>query len=271
MRVLIAEDQNEIRLLAAQQLENNGYRVVAVADGKKALQVLEHQAFDVVLLDEQMPELNGLQVLQAIRMRDKQRAVKTPVLALTGNNSEPDRERLLSAGFDGVLGKPFRLDTLDAIVRGFAEAAPSAANHGGGAGASQFTPEELLHRVAGGDEKLLRQVMRTFLLDLPKRLAAIDKAIHQKRADALASSAHALKGSVGIFGAEPARQLCAQLQELGRSNTLEDSDKLFAQLKEEIAKLEANLRRYAGQTGSHKAGTNTKTERSRPDATRKTP
>jgi two-component system sensor histidine kinase/response regulator len=271
MRVLLADDHKEIRLLTAQQLQRSGHRVIAVADGRQALEAFKRESFDVVLLDEQMPEMTGLQVLQAIRSRHKQAKNQTPIVALTGNNSEQDRERLLNAGFDAVIGKPFRLDALALLVEGIVAQDRFIPDDTSPAPVTSFDSAHLLQRVAGGDEKLLRKVIQTFLRDLPKRLEAIDKAIDQKKEEALASDAHALKGSVAIFGAEAAHQLCAQLQELGRSNTLEGAGKLFAQLKEEIANLEANLRRYAGQTGSHKAGTNSKTERSQSDSKRKTP
>jgi two-component system, sensor histidine kinase and response regulator len=271
MRVLLADDHKEIRLLTAQQLERVGHHVVSVPDGKQALEAFELEPFDVVLLDEQMPVMGGVQVLRAIRLRQKQTKLRALVVALTGNNSDPDRERLLAAGFDAVIGKPFRLDALGSMLESVVAHSTPAPDQRSPAAAVPPSAADLLQRVAGGDEKLFRQVIQTFLRDAPKRLAAMSMAAQQNDAQALASAAHTLKGSAGIFGAERARTLCGQLQDLGRSGTLAGASTLLVQLKEEIAELEANLRRYAGQTGSHKAGTNTKTERSRSDSKRKTP
>lgn len=271
MRVLLADDHNEIRLLAAQQLQRSGHRVVDVGDGEQALRAFDHELFDVVLLDEQMPLMDGIQALRAIRLREQKTRNKIPIIALTGNSSGPDRERLLSAGFDAVLGKPFRLDALAAMLDHLARHGTFPPEHRPPAAAVPFDSDDLLQRVAAGDEKLFRQVIATFLRDLPRRLNAIEKAIDQKRADALASAAHALKSSVGLFGSASAGQLCAQLQELGRGSAFADVDNVFAQLKEEIAKLEANLRGYAGQAGSHRAGTNRMTGRSQSSSTRKEP
>lgn len=271
MRVLLADDHKEIRLLTAQQLQHSGHQVVAVSDGQEALTAFEHERFDIVILDEQMPLMDGVQAVRAIRLREKVTKTRSPIIALTGNCSDPDRVRLLNAGFDAVIGKPFRLDSFVLMVESLAAHDASTLEHATPIASGNFDSANLVQRVAGGDPKLLRQVIRTFLRDLPKRLTAIDKAIEQKRADTLASAAHALKGSVGMFGAEQARQLCARLQERGRSNTLADAGELFAQLNEQIAELEVNLRRYAGQTGSHQSRISTKTERSRLGFRRKTP
>ena len=106
---------------------------------------------------------------------------------------------------------------------------------------------ELVGRL-GGDEKLLKRMISTFLRDTPKRIAGIGAAIRRKNPDALASLAHALKGSVSIFGAEAARKQADELQEIGRSGELSGAPEALALLKEEIAKLQANLRGYANQT-----------------------
>jgi protein-histidine pros-kinase len=106
---------------------------------------------------------------------------------------------------------------------------------------------ELVARV-GGDEKLLKRMIHTFLRDTPKRLIGIAGAIRRKKPETLASLAHALKGSVSIFGAEGARKQANELQELGRSNELSGAASVLSRLKEEIAKLQANLRGYANQT-----------------------
>jgi len=101
----------------------------------------------------------------------------------------------------------------------------------------------------------------TFLRDTPKRIAGIQKALQAKNAQALASLAHALKGSVSIFDAEAALDFSQKLQDLGRANDFSGTAELYGQLKEEIAKLEANLRGYAGQNRSRTPGASPKTKR----------
>jgi HPt (histidine-containing phosphotransfer) domain-containing protein len=184
------------------------------------------------------------------------------VIALTGYNTEPDRVRLLNEGFDSVIGKPFRLDRLEAtllsVLDSHASPKPPPPD--------SSVPKNLLETV-GSDEKLLRHMIRTFLRDTPKRLAQIETAIHRNRPETLAAYAHALKGSVAIFGATGAQRYCDQLQESGRSRELAKARETFAQLKEEIAKLEANLRGYAGQASAPTADASRK--RKRPDSAAK--
>jgi two-component system, sensor histidine kinase and response regulator len=231
MRILVADDQKDIRLLTKVQLEKAGHNVVAVANGEAALRALcEDAPFDLVLLDEEMPGMSGTEVLRAIRAAEKT-AGHVVTIALTGYNTEEDEERLLKSGFDSVIGKPFRRETLEAILRA---SAPTA------------TPADPLTRF-GGDEQLLRRVAGTFLRDLPPRLARIRKAIQQKKGDNLASLAHALKGTLSIFGADKATELCKQLQEHAKSGHFADAELTFAALKDTISHIEPDLKRYAGE------------------------
>jgi CheY-like chemotaxis protein len=251
MRILLADDQNEIRLLTTHQLEQNGHSVVAVSNGEEALAEFERGPFDILLLDEHMPAKGGVEVLHAVRNRGHGK--RQIVIAVTGNNTEDDRMRLLREGFDSVIGKPFRLDRLDVTLRQVLDSRNSP-------------PRDLLSSV-GGDEKLLQRMIRTFLRDAPKRLAQIGTAIRLKRPENLAFSAHALKGSVAIFGAPLAHQYCQQLEQLGRGKDLSGAGRIFLLLKEEIAKLEANLRGYAGQ--NNPSGPGVQRKRKRPDSAAK--
>ncbi|MGB9467932.1 MAG: response regulator [Candidatus Acidiferrum sp.] len=266
-RVLLADDQSEIRMLTADQLQRNGHHVVAVANGQEALAALQREAFDVALLDEDMPVMTGPEVLKAIRERPTGFG-PVMVVALTGYNSDLDRERLLQLGFDAVIGKPFRLDSLDALLRGTASPASSATEEKPSPAAVRTPSENLLQRV-GGDEKLARQMISTFLRDTPKRVIAMQKALKQKNGVSLASLAHAVKGSVSIFDANLAREHAEKLQESARANDFTGLAAVYDRLKEEIAKLEANLRGYAGQKRSPSRGASPKTRHRRFDPKRK--
>jgi signal transduction histidine kinase/HPt (histidine-containing phosphotransfer) domain-containing protein/ActR/RegA family two-component response regulator len=260
IRVLLAEDQEEIRMLTTLQLERRGHQVVSVANGQQALDALDRDPFDIILLDEDMPVMTGLEALRAIRA-GHQKYGPMLLVAVTGYNSEPDQERLVGAGFDFVIGKPFRIDSLDAILRGTsAEPLSDTEKEMVSAPARQAPMANLLDRV-GGDEQLARQMVATFLRDTPKRIEGIQKAVTGKNGEKLASFAHALKGSVSIFGAEVARDHSEKLQDLGRANDFRGAASLYKQLKEEIAELEANLRGYAVQNRSRNPGASPKTKR----------
>jgi CheY-like chemotaxis protein len=266
MHILFADDQKEIRQLTANRLQRDGHTVVAVSNGPQALSEFDRASFDLVLLDEQMPAMSGVDVLHAIRATE--RGKHQIVIAVTGYNTEDDRRRLVHEGFDSVIGKPFRLDRLDAMLRETLNSRVSHANTPQYRDAVQVTSADLLHSV-GGDPKLLLRMIRTFLRETPKRLALMESAIRLKRPDKLASFAHALKGSVAIFGATAAQQRCHQLQELGRKEELSDVARVFDLLKEEIAKLEANLRGYAGQISPSGSAARARSSRAESAARRK--
>ena len=264
MRILLADDQSEIRLLTTQQLEQNGHSVVAVSNGEEALAEFERGPFDVLLLDEHMPAKGGVEVLHAIRNRAHGR--RQIVIAVTGNNTEDDRLRLLREGFDSVIGKPFRLDRLNVTLCQVLDSRNSSPCLDPRTASAKVANPDLLSSV-GGDEKLLQRMIRTFLRDAPKRLAQIGTAIRLKRPENLVFSVHALKGSVAIFGVPLAHQYCQHLEQLGRGKDLSGAAGIFRLLKEEIAKLEANLRGYAGQ--NNPSGPGVQRKRKRPDSAAK--
>jgi signal transduction histidine kinase/CheY-like chemotaxis protein len=246
LRILLADDQEDIRTLTTHQLNRGGHQVLAVANGQAALESARSEHFDVILLDEEMPLLSGVQVVNAIRELQKNEGRRSLLVALTGNNTPEDKDRLLAAGFDSVLGKPFRMELLNAFLRDPSTTVDNGdfpQRRGDSLNASLDT---VLQRV-GGDEKLLRQMIRTFLRETPNRLAAIQKALSRKNGADLSSYAHALKGSVSIFGALRAAQHTQSLQDLGRMGDFQEADRVYGFLQEEIAELLQNLRGYANQ------------------------
>jgi signal transduction histidine kinase/CheY-like chemotaxis protein len=245
LRILLADDQEDIRTLTAHQLKRNGHKVVVAKDGAHALRTFHAATFDVALLDQEMPGMTGDELARAIRKAEQGKKKRIFLVASTGNSTSEDVRRLKQAGFDEVLGKPFRLEDLNHIL----SSTPGAklVSQPQSVSAPGASIAELVARV-GGDEKLLKRMIHTFLRDTPKRLGGIAAAIRRKSPETLASLAHALKGSVSIFGAEAARKHANELQELGRSSELSGAPEVLTVLKEEIAKLQANLRGYANQT-----------------------
>jgi signal transduction histidine kinase/CheY-like chemotaxis protein len=247
LRILFADDQEDIRTLTTYQLKRRGHRVVTVKDGKQALQAFRSADFDVALLDQEMPGMTGDEVARAIRTTEQGKKTRTFLVASTGNATSEDVRRLKSAGFDIVLGKPFRLEDLNLVLSSSPAAQRVSKVSPAPAGPRATDFAELTSRV-GGDEKLLKRMIRIFLKDTPKRVAGIAAAIRRKDPETLAALAHALKGSVSIFGAEAARKRSQDLQELGKNSEFSAASEALASLKEEIANLQANLRGYANQT-----------------------
>ncbi len=250
LKILLADDQNDVRTLTEYQLQRRGHQVTAVRDGQNALNEARATAFDVLLLDEEMPRLTGPEVVKALLKEWDVNAPRPRIVALTGNNTPTDRARLMEAGFDAVIGKPFHAEALEELLHegtALVVAAASANVEAGEVG------DELLLRV-GGDKKLLTQMIRTFLKDTEQRMAAMEACVKQKNAVDLAAYAHALKGSVSIFHAEFAARQAQALQTAARAADMPKAGSVFREMKEEIAKLQEKLRGYLPQSKTGAAG-----------------
>ena len=251
-RILLADDQKDIRTLTSYQLKRSGHKVVAAANGKEALRKFRSGRFDAVLLDQEMPGMTGDDVARAIRKEAARKKVRAYLISSTGNTGPDDIRRLKDAGFDAVLGKPFRIEDLLGVLSSVAQAAPGLPVASQRAPTARINFADLVARV-GGDEKLLRRMIQHFLRDTPKRVAAIHVALRRKNAEGVASLAHTLKGSISLFGAETPCLMAQDLQEFSRAGDLAAADDLFPSLKEEIADLLENLRGYAQQTPARRA------------------
>ena len=242
--ILLVDDDPAILELNEILLKREGHAVTAAASGVEALRALAKRRYDVIFLDEEMPGMSGVEAAKKIRAGETPGGKRQLIFALTGNSTPEDRKRLLAAGFDACLGKPFRAEALRETAARLSLGAhlPPAASEASAAAASDSP--SLLARI-GGDAKLLRSIARTFLKDYPAKVRNIKRAIARKNAPALASAAHALKGAVAIFGAEDALESVRQLQQMGREGNLVKAEASFRKLEEALARLNAKLREYA--------------------------
>ena len=246
LRILFADDQPDIRTLTTHQLKRSGHRVVAASNGTEALKKIRAGSFDVILLDHEMPGMTGDEVAEAVRKREAGKNTRSFLIACSGNSDPDDVARLKKAGFDTVLSKPFQLEDLYRALSASPSVPPAQASPN-----PSPQPQVAFAKVLaciGGDAQLLQRMIRTFLRDTPKRMTALAAALRRNNAGELASLGHALKGSVSLFGAEPARKLAQELQELGRAGDLSAAPALLNSLQEEIANLLENLRGYAKQS-----------------------
>jgi signal transduction histidine kinase/CheY-like chemotaxis protein len=243
LKILLVDDDPAILELNEILLARDGHAVVVAASGAEALRVLAKRPFDVVFLDEEMPGMSGVEVAKKIRSREAPGDKHQLLFALTGNSTTEDRARLQAAGFDAALGKPFRAEEFHQAAARFSLGAPAASQPKELAAAApgDFS---LLARV-GGDPKLLRSIVRTFMSDYPAKLRKIKQAIARKDAPGLASAAHAMKGAVAIFGAEDAVESALELQQMGRQGKITYASASFRELDEALARLNAKLREYA--------------------------
>jgi CheY-like chemotaxis protein/HPt (histidine-containing phosphotransfer) domain-containing protein len=253
--VLLAEDNPMNQQLAVRLLGKHGHAVTVVETGREAVEAFERETFDLVLMDVQMPEMDGLAAAAAIRAREAETGGHVPIIAMTAYALKGDREACLAAGMDGYVAKPIRADELLAAIQGLV---PSAANSPAtpategppGDGPVDFI--EALSRV-GGDRRLLRDVARTFLGQCPAWLTAIRAAVAAGDAAALNGAAHPLKGSLGLFGAKAAAAAAARLETMGRDGKLDDSRDALAALEREMARVTPALAALDGPEARKRA------------------
>ena len=226
-RVLVAEDNPTNQKVAARMLENLGYSADVVADGKEAVEAVLRVPYAAVLMDVQMPEMDGYEATAEIRRREDGSGRRTPVVALTANALAGDREKALGAGMDDHVSKPVRAEDLGValerwIPRG--KAAPGSAAPEGAAAAPEEAAvidrgvlEDLRGLQAAGGPDFLGRLIREFLAEVPAKLEALREAVARGDARALERAAHALAGSSASLGALRVAGACAELEALGRS------------------------------------------------------
>ena len=200
LRVLVAEDNRVNQLVIRRLLERLDHTVVLCGDGRAAVAAVEAARPDLVLMDVQMPEMDGFAATAAIRAREAAQpgGRRLPIVALTAFAMKGDRERCLAAGMDDYLTKPIRRDQLAAVLARWTD---------GGAGpAKAETRGPALDAAAalanaGGDRELLGELLGIFLEDEPGHLQAVRDAVAGADPAALMRAAHTLSGSLKVLGA----------------------------------------------------------------------
>jgi len=260
LRILVVEDNPVNRTMALRILERAGHEVVLALNGQEALDAVAvvdpasaGAGFDVVLMDVQMPVLNGLEATAQIREGERRTGRHVPIVAMTAHAMRGDRERCLAAGMDGYLVKPVRAEELIAAVEeygaGDRRAAREEANPPVPA-VDALAPDDdvrsaLLEHV-GGDPDLARELAQIFLADRGGMMRRIDRAIRSGDADELRLAAHTLKGAVATLGAKSAAVAASRLEQLGGSADLAEVGRAGSELKKAIGALEDGLRPIAG-------------------------
>jgi two-component system, sensor histidine kinase and response regulator len=224
LHVLLAEDHPVNQKVAVRMLEHLGHSVVVVPHGGKALAALGERRFDVVLMDLQMPEMDGFEALRAIRIREEKSGDHTPVIALTAHAMQGDRERCLAAGFDGYLAKPMRQADLHSALERLEAIEPPLSP------AAEGSLIEELTEICGGDEDFARELAMTFLESAPGCLSGIDLALQRSDDRELSAQAHALKGISRTIGAEKMALACVDLEQSSNRKDLESATRAAAHL-----------------------------------------
>ena len=259
--ILLAEDNPVNEAVLRRMLTQLGHRVHSVENGQEAVDAVAREAFDLVLMDYEMPVLNGLEAAQQIRAREVQTGGHLPLLALTAYAMDEDRTRLLRAGMDGVITKPVRLETLSTVLDDIAETLPRknrAEIVSASAPMSPAPPDSKPPRsdqgapVEGptldiaqlgqlGQSESILEIIGMLETQLPELEGKIRAAIDDQDSSQLRLASHTLKGSLALFGAARASAAAKRLEEMARGNSLEGADAAFEDLRARLGELRSAL------------------------------
>jgi PAS domain S-box-containing protein len=240
-RVLVAEDNEVNQKVAVRILEKLGYRVDVVTTGREAVEACAGKAYAAVLMDNQMPEMDGFVATAKIREQEGE-GRRTPIIAMTASAMKGDRERCLRAGMDDYVSKPVSPESVDEVLRRWVpREAPAAAPTRSGEPVDQSVLDQLL----GIDELggLLAEVIETFLRIAPLRLTALKKAARKRDAAGLERTAHSFLGSCANLGATRMAEICALLETRAQTGSTDGAPSLVEELHSEFALVKAALQR----------------------------
>jgi PAS domain S-box-containing protein len=240
LRILLAEDNAMNQKVALRLLEQLGYRADVASNGREAIEALERQPYDVVLMDVQMPELDGLDATRQIRERWPDQG-RPHIVAMTANALPEDREACFAAGMDDYVAKPIRAEELVAALK---RAKPAANGDGGSAAAVGYVSLDdgalTSLRDLGGDE-FLSEVIDAFLADAPALIATLRRSLEEQSSEELRRAAHTLKSNGATLGAAEFADLCRALEQRAKAGELDGASELVDRIEQEYRPLEEAL------------------------------
>ena len=230
LHVLLAEDNPVNQKLAVRLLEKRGHSVVVAKSGREVLDIVASQHCDIVLMDIQMPEMDGFQATAAIRAREQSTGMHLPIIAMTANAMPGDRERCLAAGMDAYVSKPIQAEALFSALEDLSHSA-----HGRAESESPQTPQmgeqefmrteqdldRILNCVEGlghleGDEELYREVLELFKEDAPRLMEQLQDALQANDLATVERQAHTLKSTAANIGANGVREAALEVEHSAR-------------------------------------------------------
>ena len=248
LRVLLVEDNAVNQKVVLRQLEQLGYNADLAANGLEALEALSKIEYDVVLMDCQMPEMDGYEATREIRRREG-RSRRTTIIAMTDNAARSNRDLCIRAGMDDYLNKPARQEDLAAMLAHWTEAARGISAKADRAGdecdltrvIDQGALDGLRSLTSATRPNFLMELIDLFIEDSPAKIARMREALARADAVALASAAHALKSSSANLGARRMHALCELIEERSSQSSLRGAATLLAALEEEFARVRRAL------------------------------
>jgi PAS domain S-box-containing protein len=238
LRILLAEDSLVNQKLAVALLERHGHDVRVANNGREAIAAVDSDDYDLVLMDVQMPTLDGFEATAAIRARERDTGRHIPIIAMTAHALKGDRELCLEAGMDEYISKPIRAESLFRSIQRVV--APSRFQVPERDSLSIVNWDEALDAV-GGDRQILKTLIESLVEEAPAMLDAIQRAVRAGDTPALRLAAHTLKGAVRYFGATAVFKSAFRLEGMGQDGDLETAPEVLAALESSMEQFLAAL------------------------------
>ncbi|MBI5570703.1 MAG: response regulator [Desulfomonile tiedjei] len=242
LSILVAEDNAVNQKLAMKMLQRMGHTVTVAGNGREALELVQRANFDLILMDVQMPQMDGLEATAALREREALIGGHVPVIAMTAYAMTGDRERCLAAGMDEYISKPINARELYRAIEQVAQRLrKGAVPLSGSQPSAQVLDQARILDRTGGDPELLRKLVSGFVHDCPRLLSETREAFQQGDPERLEHAAHALKGAVASFAVESALKAASRLEALGRNRDLAPAPQAIVQLEREMERVTIEL------------------------------
>ena len=245
--ILVAEDTPFNQKYIRRLLDSWHCRATIVGNGRQALDILSRKTFDLVLMDVQMPDIDGLTATMRIREMEKQTGRHVPIIAMTAHAMRGDRERCLESGMNDYVSKPISpASLLEAIHRVLPSSAVEATKHTSTPADDDRTLAELLGAF-NNDPSFFKDIAEMFISDYPPMLETIQQAIDAKDGELLGRTAHAIKGMARNFQIDAAADMALQLEQFAGKGEYGQTMDLACQLADELTDFEGRLKRMMGR------------------------
>ncbi len=248
LSILMAEDNPFNKKVAISILEMRGHSVRVVDNGKKAVNAYQKGGYDLILMDIQMPEMDGLEATRRIRSLEKGKESHIPIIAVTAFGADTDRESCLQAGMDEYLQKPYKPSELfKAIEAVIDKNGPEAkvADDAGDSGDDVFSMKTIL-AIAGGREQLVKELIKLFFDNIEGPLNALREGVASKNGNQIRFGAHSLKGMSLNLSAKRVAQAALELEEIGKHGLFDEADEKLKELEAEIERLRSAVLPFGG-------------------------
>jgi signal transduction histidine kinase/DNA-binding response OmpR family regulator len=244
IRILLAEDNIINQKVALGVLAKIGYRADVASNGREVLTALEKTPYDLILMDVQMPEMDGFEATAAIRQKESEMGRHIPIIAMTAHAMKGDRELCLEKGMDDYVSKPIQPKDLSAAINrqlgNMVLPQPEVPPSDGSDGKAVFDQKFLLDRLEG-DEELFKEIVRTFLDDAPLQVEKLKQALREENLSQIEKQAHSLKGAAMNIGGNALQAIAFEVELSGKKGDLKRNQELIPRLEKEFTRLQKAL------------------------------